>query len=87
MKPLSVIKAPAGFGKTCLAVAWADQLLRSGNSVAWFSIDANDNELTQLVSASFVAHSLSSPSIERTASARFSPKKRGPDQWAPVVAW
>jgi hypothetical protein len=27
MKPLSVIKAPAGFGKTSLAVAWADQLL------------------------------------------------------------
>jgi LuxR family maltose regulon positive regulatory protein len=29
-KPLSVIKAPAGFGKTSLAVAWADRLLQSG---------------------------------------------------------
>ena len=56
MKPLSVIKAPAGFGKTSLAVAWADQLLRSGNSVAWFSIDANDNELTQFLF--YLSHAL-----------------------------
>jgi LuxR family maltose regulon positive regulatory protein len=55
-KPLSVIKAPAGFGKTSLAVAWTDQLLQSGNSVAWFSIDANDNELTQFLF--YVCHTL-----------------------------
>jgi LuxR family transcriptional regulator, maltose regulon positive regulatory protein len=56
MKPLSVIKAPAGFGKTSLAVAWTDQLLQSGYSVAWFSIDANDNELTQFLF--YVCHAL-----------------------------
>ena len=33
-KRLSVIKAPAGFGKTSLAVAWADRLSQSGTSVA-----------------------------------------------------
>ena len=55
-KPLSVIKAPAGFGKTSLAVAWTDRLLQSGNSVAWFSIDANDNELTQFLF--YVCHAL-----------------------------
>jgi LuxR family transcriptional regulator, maltose regulon positive regulatory protein len=48
-KRLSVIKGPAGFGKTSLAVAWADRLLQSGNSVAWFSIDANDNQPTQFL--------------------------------------
>ena len=56
VKPLSVIKAPAGFGKTSLAVAWADRLLQSGNSVAWFSIDANDNEPTQFLF--YVSHAL-----------------------------
>ena len=48
-KRLSVIKAPAGFGKTSLAVAWADRLLQSGNPVAWLSIDANDDEPTQFI--------------------------------------
>jgi LuxR family maltose regulon positive regulatory protein len=56
MKRLSVIKAPAGFGKTSLAVAWADRLLQSGSSFAWFSIDANDNQPTQFLF--YVAHAL-----------------------------
>ena len=43
-KRLSVIKAPAGFGKTSFAVAWADRLSQNGTSVAWFSIDLNDNQ-------------------------------------------
>ena len=55
-KRLSVIKAPAGFGKTSLAIAWADRLVQTGNSVAWFSIDPNDNELTQFLF--YVAHAL-----------------------------
>src|SRR6266536_4899773 len=46
-KRLSVIKAPAGFGKTSLAVEWAGRLAQGGDSVAWFSIDANDNQATQ----------------------------------------
>jgi LuxR family transcriptional regulator, maltose regulon positive regulatory protein len=49
LKRLSVIKAPAGFGKTSLAVAWADRLVQSGSSFAWFSIDANDNHPTQFL--------------------------------------
>jgi ATP/maltotriose-dependent transcriptional regulator MalT len=56
MKRLSVIKAPAGFGKTSLAVAWAARLLQSGSSFAWFSIDVNDNQPTQFLF--YVAHAL-----------------------------
>src|SRR4249920_3595780 len=56
MKRLSVVKAPAGFGKTSLTVEWAERLAQSGNSVAWFSIDANDNELTQFLF--YVSHAL-----------------------------
>jgi LuxR family transcriptional regulator, maltose regulon positive regulatory protein len=55
-KRLSVVKAPAGFGKTSLTAEWAERLAQSGNSVAWFSIDANDNELTQFLF--YVSHAL-----------------------------
>jgi ATP/maltotriose-dependent transcriptional regulator MalT len=48
-KRLTVIKAPAGFGKTSLAGAWTERLSKSGNCVAWFSIDANDNQPTQFL--------------------------------------
>ncbi len=55
-KRLTVIKAPAGFGKTSLAVAWTDRILQSGNSIAWFSIDASDNQPTQFLF--YVSHAL-----------------------------
>jgi LuxR family transcriptional regulator, maltose regulon positive regulatory protein len=38
---LSVISAPAGFGKSTLAVQWIDQL---GLPTAWYSIDNEDND-------------------------------------------
>jgi LuxR family maltose regulon positive regulatory protein len=42
-KRLAVVKAPAGFGKTSLATTWSEWL-RRGSSVAWMSIDADDDE-------------------------------------------
>jgi LuxR family transcriptional regulator, maltose regulon positive regulatory protein len=48
-KRLAVIKAPAGFGKTSLAVAWSERLGQSGNSIAWLSIDSDDNEPSRLL--------------------------------------
>jgi LuxR family transcriptional regulator, maltose regulon positive regulatory protein len=55
-KQLVVIKAAAGFGKTSLALAWADELRHSGNSVAWFALDPDDNEPTRFLF--YVAHAL-----------------------------
>ena len=43
-KRLTVIKAPAGFGKTSLALTWLDQLNASGAFVAWLSLDTEDDE-------------------------------------------
>ena len=43
-KRLAVIKAPAGFGKTSLAVSWSEWLGQHGSSVAWLTIDTDDNE-------------------------------------------
>lgn len=43
-RKLTVIKAPAGYGKTTLAAAWCNRLRRAGAVVAWLSLDADDNE-------------------------------------------
>lgn len=46
---LTVIKAAAGFGKTSLAVAWADRIARAGGRIAWVSLDAEDDEPGQFL--------------------------------------
>jgi LuxR family maltose regulon positive regulatory protein len=43
-KRLTVIKAPAGFGKTSLALTWLDGLGTGSARVAWLSLDAEDDE-------------------------------------------
>ena len=43
-KRLAVIKAPAGFGKTSLALTWLQHLQQSRNAVAWLTIDSDDDE-------------------------------------------
>ena len=48
-KRVGVIKAPAGRGKTSLAAAWAEQLGQNGNSVAWLTIDSDDDEATRFL--------------------------------------
>ena len=49
VKRLGVIKAPAGFGKTSLAAAWAEQLEQDGCAVAWLTIDSDDDEATRFL--------------------------------------
>lgn len=41
---LSVAKAPPGFGKTTLALAWMKEFMRKGLRVGWFSADSEDND-------------------------------------------
>ena len=65
-KRLTVIKAPAGFGKTSLAVAWTQELQRAGNAVAWLTIDRDDDEPTTFVF--YLCHALRRAS-ERLATA------------------
>src|SRR5690349_14319998 len=42
--PLTLICAPAGFGKTTLLSAWGQSLPASNPLVAWVSLDEGDNE-------------------------------------------
>ena len=39
---LLLVSAPAGYGKTTLVSAWAQQ---TDQQIAWLSLDENDNEL------------------------------------------
>ncbi|MFM0504822.1 LuxR C-terminal-related transcriptional regulator [Paraburkholderia caffeinilytica] len=41
---LTLIKAPAGFGKTSLALMWIKQLHADGARVAWLALDIEDDE-------------------------------------------
>jgi LuxR family maltose regulon positive regulatory protein len=65
-KGLTVIKAPAGFGKTSLALTWLQPLRAPSVSVAWLSLDAKDDEPVR-----FVYHLAS-------ATARLRQRGRGP---------
>lgn len=47
---LTVIKAPAGFGKTSLAIAWLSHLQSQGARVAWLSMDEDDDEPARFLS-------------------------------------
>ncbi len=47
---LTVICAPAGYGKTTLAAQWRTELVAQGRKVAWFSLDAADNDPGAFVS-------------------------------------
>ncbi len=42
--PLTVVSAPAGFGKTTLLSEWLAEARRDGAAVAWLSLDQRDND-------------------------------------------
>src|SRR5262245_32071848 len=42
--PLTLIVAPAGFGKTTLAAQWCATRRQTGKAVAWVSLDARDDD-------------------------------------------
>lgn len=59
-RKLTLVSAPAGFGKTTLVSEWVG-FFRADNSskvqrIAWLSLDENDNELTRFLS--YFVHSL-----------------------------
>ncbi|EKT83849.1 serine/threonine protein kinase [Rhodococcus opacus M213] len=52
---LTLVHAPAGFGKSSLVAQWRDDLVDGGTAVAWLTVDRDDNNvvwfLTHLVEA------------------------------------
>ncbi|MBV6755897.1 serine/threonine-protein kinase [Rhodococcus opacus] len=47
---LTVIHAPAGFGKSTLAAQWGEVLTGDGVSVAWLTVDHDDNNVVWFLS-------------------------------------
>ena len=41
---LTLVSAPAGFGKTTLLTEWLATVSADGRSVAWLSLDQRDND-------------------------------------------
>lgn len=51
-RKLTLVSAPAGFGKTTLVSEWVEQLHgkeNKQNAVAWLSLDTNDNDLVRFL--------------------------------------
>lgn len=46
-RPLTLVCAPAGYGKTTLVAEWGAQLARSQRSLCWVSLDEYDNDPVQ----------------------------------------
>src|SRR5205823_10899778 len=59
-RKLSLISAPAGFGKTTLVSAWT---AGSDRRVAWLSLDEGDNDLTRFLIYLIAAVRMIAPNI------------------------
>jgi ATP/maltotriose-dependent transcriptional regulator MalT len=62
---LTVIHAPAGYGKTTLAAQWGEELGREGVKVAWLTVDDNDNNLVWFLSNLVEAIRRADPAVAR----------------------
>ncbi len=61
---LTLISAPAGFGKTTLVNAWVQ---RAGRRVAWLSLDDGDNDPTRFLSYLIAALDIGRPGVGQVA--------------------
>jgi len=68
-RPLTLIAAPAGFGKTTALRAWVRELGESPAAlpVAWVSLDASDNDPAQFCTYIFAALNQAHPGLAETA--------------------
>ncbi|MFO7167838.1 MAG: LuxR family transcriptional regulator, partial [Chloroflexota bacterium] len=44
LHPMTLVVAPAGYGKTTLLSQWAQSLGRTGAPVAWLTVDSGERE-------------------------------------------
>jgi LuxR family maltose regulon positive regulatory protein len=68
LPPLTLLSAPAGFGKTTLLAGWFGGPARAGRSTAWLSLDARDDDATVFWSAVVAALQTAAPDLRGAAS-------------------
>ena len=56
-RTLTVLRAPAGFGKSTVLAGWRERLLADRRIVAWVTLDADDNDPNPFVA--YLTHALS----------------------------
>ena len=64
---LTLVSAPAGFGKTTLVSAWVRSLPKVHAQVAWISLDSRENDPVRFWTAVLTALEQRDPGIGRTA--------------------
>lgn len=64
---LTLISAPAGFGKTTLVTTWLNTLTAGQTNSGWLSLDENDNDPIRFLSYLIAALQTAVPSIGKTA--------------------
>ena len=67
LRPVTLLIAPAGYGKTTLLSQWAVELTSTGARVAWVSFDHDDRDPAMLLAYLIRAFQLSLPEIGEEA--------------------
>ncbi len=62
-RPLTLVSAPAGFGKTTLLSAWARSQQNNSAQVAWLSLTEEDNDLTRFWTYTLAALDKAQPGL------------------------
>lgn len=65
--PLTLISAPAGFGKTTLLLQWAQILANEHISLIWMSLDENDNDAQRFWNLVLAAFAQKLPALHTLA--------------------
>ena len=71
---VTLLEAPAGFGKTTLLAQWRELLLAEGVQVAWLTLDANDTEERL---AAYLAFALQEAGVDMAATGLLRDDHRG----------
>ena len=80
--PLTLVSAPAGFGKTTLVAAWAQQ---QPLPVGWLSLDAGDNDPNRFLAYLIAALQAADPSLGRDLRAALAGGQAPPIEAAAIM--